>query len=381
MHDSKQLPLAKNRPLFTPGPLTTSNSVKQAMLHDLGAHDDDFIDVVVQVREGLLRVAGLSREAGWEVVPLQGSGSYGVEAVLTCSTPPDGKVLVLENGAYGKRIVQTLRANKIDHAVLSYAEDEAANAADVDNLLGSDAAITNVVVAHCETTSGIMNPIAEIGPVVRRHSKSFFVDSMSAFGAVETDFEGWGIDFLVSSANKCIEGVPGFSFIICRREVLFATEGWSRTLSFDLLDQWRGLESTGQFRFTPPIQVFLAFAQALRELEAEGGPKARQARYRANYDCLIQGMRRLGFEELLRPELQGHIITAFRYPPHPNFVFEEFFDLIRRRGYVIYLGKVVATDCFRIGNIGRLFQADIVALLAAIRETLEEMEVTLDRSE
>jgi 2-aminoethylphosphonate-pyruvate transaminase len=369
------IPVAKDKPLFTPGPLTTSLSVKLAMLHDLGAHDGEFIAVVRDVRERLLKVAGVSKEAGYEVVLLQGSGSYGVEAILTCSVPPNGKLLATVNGAYGRRLVKMAQMNKIDTVVLDYPEDEAVKPEDIDRILTEDPSITNVAVVHCETTSGIMSPIDQIGLVCKKHGKSYFVDSMSAFGAMKVDFPGWGIDWLVSSANKCIEGLPGFCFVICRREALLGTKGWSRTHSFDLLDQWNGFESNGQFRFTPPIQSVLAFQQALDELDEEGGVPAREARYRANYQCLIQGMRKLGFTEYVRPEAQGHIITSFNYLDHPKFNFEEFFETVKRKGFVMYMGKVVNHNCFRIGNIGRLFPEDMQGLLGAIRDTLEEMGV------
>src|SRR5262249_25635619 len=209
------------------------------------------------------------------------------------------------------------------------------------------------------------------------HHKVYFVDSMSAFGAVAFDLDACGVDYVVSSSNKCIEGVPGFSFVICKRAALLATEGWSRTLSLDLLGQWQGLEKTGQFRFTPPTHALLAFRQALDELALEGGVSARAARYRQNYETLVAGMRALGFEEYLKPELQGYIITSFRYPLDPNFRFEDFYSRLNEKGFVIYPGKVSNADCFRIGTIGRLFPSDVHALLHAVRQTLQEIEVRI----
>ena len=308
---------------------------------------------------------------------MQGSGTFGLESVIGSTVPSDGKLLVLVNGAYGGRIAKLARVLKIDTTTLEYSRDKAPSAADVDRVLTEDKAITNVVVVHCETTSGIMNPIEQIGNVVKRHRKTYFVDSMSAFGAVPFDFENCKIDFLVSSANKCIEGVPGFSFAICRRSSLLATEGRARSVSLDLLAQWQGLEANGQFRFTPPTHVILAFEQALLELAAEGGVEGRAARYRANNKALLSGMRDMGVTEYLSPELQGVIITTFCYPDHPNFQFEEFYTRLNDKGFVIYPGKVSNIDCFRIGNIGRLFESDILALLAAIRTTFSEMGIAL----
>jgi len=377
MTGSARTSSAKDKTLFTPGPLTTSRTVKQAMARDLGSRDITFIQAVRHIRSMLLAVAGVSRETGYEAVLMQGSGTFGLESVIGSTVPPDGKLLVIINGAYGDRIAGITRVLNIDTTTLEYPTNGLPAAADVDRMLAEDPAITNVAVVHCETTTGIINPIEEIGRAVRRHEKSYFVDSMSAFGAVSFDMEKCGIDFMVSSANKCIEGVPGFSFAICRRESLQATEGWARSLSLDLLAQWQGLEANGQFRFTPPTHSILAFEQALNELETEGGVEGRAVRYRNNYEVLVAGMREMGFVEYLAPDLQGTIITAFHYPRHPRFRFDAFYTRLNDKGFVIYPGKVSSSDCFRIGTIGRLFESDIRALLMAIRATVDEMGITL----
>lgn len=375
MPSNNSVPLAKDKPLFTPGPLTTSMSVKQAMLRDLGSRDFEFINTIRSVREQLLAAGGVSQQKGFEAILMQGSGTFGLEAVVTSTIPPNGKLLVIVNGAYGKRIAKIAQIHRIAVSTLDYPENQAPKADDVAKALAADPAITNVAIVHCETTTGIINPIEEIGRVVKQAGKWYFVDSMSAFGAVPFNLEACGADYLVSSANKCIEGVPGFAFVICRRDALLASEGWARTLTLDLLDQWKGLESNGQFRFTPPTHTILAFAQALRELECEGGVAGRAARYAANYECVRAGMRKMGFKEYLPEELQGHIITSFRYPTDPNFRFNEFYERLNEKGYVIYPGKVSNADCFRIGNIGRIFEPDMRALLLAIAQTLTEMNV------
>jgi 2-aminoethylphosphonate-pyruvate transaminase len=369
------IPTSHDKPLFTPGPLSTSRTVKQAMLRDLGSRDAEFIRTVHNIREGLLELAGVSRVDGYEAVLIQGSGTFVIEAVLSSCIPPRGKMLAVVNGAYGERIRKIAEVHGIETIVLRYAENELPRADDVDRALAGDPSICMLAVVHCETTSGIVNPVAEIGRVVRSHNRTYFVDSMSAFGAVEFDFARCGIDFLVSSANKCIEGVPGFGFVLCRRDALLRTEGWARTVSLDLVAQWRGLESNGQFRFTPPTHAILAFEQALRELKEEGGVAARADRYRLNHACVANGMRELGFEEYVPAELQGYIITSFLYPDDPRFEFEEFYRRLNEKGFVIYPGKVTDADCFRIGHIGRLFESDMRALLAAIREVLSEMGV------
>ena len=367
--------LPEDKPLFTPGPLTTSLSVKQAMLRDLGSRDVEFIGAVRELREELLRVAGVSQQAGYEAILMQGSGTFSVEAVIASAMPPEGKLLAVVNGSYGDRIVKIAQVYGIETVVQKYRENELPSVEAVDKALAEDPEIKMVVAVHCETTSGIINPIEAIGQVVSQHRRCYFVDSMSAFGAVPLDFEAAKIDFLVSSANKCIEGVPGFGFCLCRREALTETRGWSRTLSLDLLAQWEGLEKNGQFRFTPPTHTILAFRQALRELDQEGGVSGRSARYEENYRTLLAGMRSLGFIEYVDPALQGYIITSFRYPEDPNFQFEKFYDLLNEAGFVIYPGKVSDADCFRIGNIGRIDKSDVEALLEAIKGTLAKMEV------
>ena len=345
------------------------------MLRDLGSRDDEFIALVKDVRARILRTAGVSQEDGYEAVPMQGSGTFALEAVVSSCIPREGKLLVIVNGAYGERLLKMAQIHGIETVGLRYKENELPRLKDLREALTSSSDIAMVSVCHCETTSGIMNPIQEIGHVVREFGRTFFVDSMSAFGAVEFDFRASEIDYLVSSSNKCIEGVPGFAFAVCRRESLLATEGQARTLSLDLLAQWKGLESNGQFRFTPPTHAILAFHQALLELEQEGGVLGRSKRYEANYRRLIAGMAAMGFEEYVPRELQGYIITSFRYPESDQFQFPKFYDGLNDRGFVIYPGKVSDADCFRIGNIGRIFTEDIDMLLAAVQDVLREMNV------
>jgi len=364
---------SKDKLLFTPGPLTTSLSVKEAMLHDAGSWDIEFNSVVAEVRDKLLGLTGLGRAAGWEAVLLQGSGSFGVEAVFQTCVPPSGKVAVFVNGAYGERIVQMLKFARIDHAVLASAEDVPASAVALEQLLTEDSAITHVAIVHCETTTGILNPLEEIGRITRKHGKLFVVDAMSSFGAVPIHFERCCVDFLISSANKCIEGVPGFSFILCRRALLSACEGYARSLSLDLLGQLKGFDKNGQFRYTPPTHTILAFNQALRELEEEGGTKAREQRYRENHKILMSGMEQLGFRPFLPAEVQSWIITAFRTPVDPAFSFQAFYRELSKRGFIIYPGKLTKVDTFRIGNIGRLFPTDMEQLVYGIEKSLKSM--------
>ena len=351
--------------LFTPGPLTTSESVKAAMMRDLGSRDREFLEIVRDIRKRLVAL-GDAREGDYECVLMQGSGTFAVESVISSVIPRDGQFLVLVNGAYGRRIVQMARIHGIEVQVLEAPENQKIQASDVRQFLAAAPDITHVAVIHCETTTGIVNPIEEIGRAVKDAGALYIVDAMSSFGAIPVSLAGASIDFLVSSANKCIEGVPGFGFILARRAALESTRGHARSLSLDMHAQWAGLEGDGQFRFTPPTHALLAFHQALNELDAEGGVAARSARYQENHRVLAEGMAALGFEPYLSPEDQSCIITTYRYPEDPAFSFEGLYSGLSELGFVIYPGKLSQAPCFRIGTVGRLEAKDIKGLLAAI---------------
>jgi len=376
MKTKKQVSDWKDKILFTPGPLTTSQTVKQAMLRDFGSRDVEFIKLVREVRRKLVEL-GQADPNEYTTVLMQGSGTFGLEAVVSSTVPPDGKLLVIINGAYGKRLAKIASVLKIDTVTLEYPENTTPDLQEIEDAMKANTEITNVSVVHCETTTGIINPIREIGEFVAKSGSKYFVDAMSSFGAIPVNLAECNIDYLVSSANKCIEGVPGFSFVLCKLSSLKETAEYARSLSFDLLEQYQGFEKNGQFRFTPPTHALAAFRQALAELEAEGGVPGRAERYRKNYETLIVGMRQMGFKEYLMPENQGYIITSFLYPDDPKFSFEEFYESLNQKDYVIYPGKVSDANCFRIGNIGRIFEPDIRALLAAIRETITELGVKL----
>ncbi len=371
------MPQPPAKRLFTPGPLTTSRAVKEAMLTDVGSREDAFIAVVREVRRRLLEIGGVGQPQGYEAVLLQGSGTFGVEAVLSCAVPPQGKLLILSNGAYGERMLTIARRHRLAVDALRWAENEAVDPDAVRDRLAQDPAVTHVAVVHCETSTGLVNPVEAIGERVGAARRAYIVDAMSSFGAIPLALAPARIDFLISSANKCIEGVPGFSFVLARREALQSCEGHARTLSLDLFEQWRGLEADGQFRFTPPTHAILAFAQALRELEAEGGVPGRARRYQANHAALVAGMAALGFRLYLPPERQGWVISAFHYPDDPAFRFEEFYRRLAERGMIIYPGKLGKVACFRIGNIGHLTAADIQALIEAVDAVLRSMSVAV----
>jgi 2-aminoethylphosphonate-pyruvate transaminase len=341
------------------------------MLRDAGSRDADFLAVVRSIRERLLAIRAAAPGGDYECVLMQGSGTFAIESAISSAIPHDGRLLVAMNGAYGRRIAQIARVHGIEVETLDVPENRKVTAADVAERLTASQ-FTHVAVIHCETTTGIVNSIEEIGVAVTAAGAAFMVDAMSSFGAIPISLEGVQADFLISSAKNCIEGVPGFGFILARRAALLAAKGRARTLSLDLHAQWAGLEADGQFRFTPPTHVLLAFHRALDELDAEGGVEGRAARYRRNYETLARGMEELGFEHYLAPEDCGYIITTYRYPAQ-DFRFEEFYTSLSRLGFIIYPGKPSHEPCFRIGTIGRLDMKDIEALLEAIHHVMAVM--------
>ena len=367
------MPDDDERILLTPGPLTTSRTVREAMLRDWGSRDPAFAAMTARVRRRLVALAG--GEDTHDAVLLQGSGTFGVEAMLGTFVPVDGKVLILVNGAYGRRMAQICRAIGRAHTVLEWDEDQPVDPAATSAALAADAGITHVAVVYSETTSGIVNPLPEVAGVVAAAGRRLLVDAMSAFGALPCEAQTLGYEALVASANKCLEGVPGLTFVVARRTALAAAAGRAPSVVLDLADQWAFMERTGQWRFTPPTHVLAALDRALDEHAAEGGVAGRAARYRRNCQVLVEGMRALGFRPLLPAHLQGPIIVTFHTPPDPRFDFQAFYDRLAQRGYLIYPGKLTRIDSFRIGCIGRIDERHVRGALAAIRAVLEELGV------
>ncbi|SDW43207.1 2-aminoethylphosphonate--pyruvate transaminase [Paenibacillus sp. CF384] len=352
--------------LLTPGPLSTTKRVKAAMLRDWCTWDKEYNDLVQDIRAKLVHLATQQPEAYTSVL-LQGSGTYCVESVIGSVIPQAGKLAVLVNGAYGQRIVQMANTLGIETVVLDSGETEPADPHHLDEVLTADASITHVAMVHGETTTGMLNPLADIAGTVKRHGKVLIVDAMSTFGGIQMDVQKLGIDFLISSCNKCIQGVPGFGFVIAVKEQLEQCKGIARSLSLDLFDQWDSMERySGKWRFTSPTHVVHAFHEALLELEDEGGVKARQLRYETNQRMLVQGMERLGFQTLLPARHHSPIITSFYFPDSPSFTFERFYQEMKEEGFVLYPGKITAADTFRIGNIGDVHAADMERLIEAV---------------
>ena len=364
--------------LLTPGPLTTTRTVRESMMQEYSTWDVDYNGIVQSIRTRLVELAtsDAANPDTHTAVLMPGSGTFTVESVVGSVIPSDGKLLVLNNGAYGARITTIARMLKVDTVELGQAEIEPTDLGQVEQMLAGDTAITHVAMVHCETTTGMLNPVEAVGEIVRRLGRVFILDAMSSFGGIPMSMELTGAHYLISSANKCVQGVPGFGFVVADRAMLEATEGWSRSHSLDLFDQWRVMETNGgKWRFTSPTHVVSAFARALDELKDEGGIEARHTRYVANQKTMVKGMRALGFRTLLGDDLQSPIITSFYYPDDVEFEFQKFYDALKSRGFVIYPGKVSHAQCFRIGSIGDVQPEDMTGLVGRISEVIDELGV------
>jgi 2-aminoethylphosphonate-pyruvate transaminase len=359
--------------LLTPGPLTTSLATKVAMLRDWGSWDSTFNAITAVVRERLLGI--VSGEHSHVCVPMQGSGTFSVEAAVNTLVPRDGHVLVLVNGAYGRRFAKLTQMMGRRVSTFETGEDVPTTPADVERLLAADGAITHVGLIHCETSTGILNPLPGIAQVVARHGKGLIVDGMSSFGALPIDAQAMPFDALVAASGKCIEGPPGMGFVIARRSALAAAAGNCTSLSLDLFDQWQYMEKTTQWRYTPPTHVVAAFAAALESFVAQGGQAARLARYTRNYEMLVRGMGELGFRAFLDPAIQAPIIVTFHAPADPRYSFREFYDRVRDKGFILYPGKLTQVETFRVGCIGAIGPEDMRHAVNAIRDTLGEMRI------
>ena len=363
--------------LLTPGPLTTTRTVREAMMEEYSTWDVDYNNIVESIRNSLVRLA-VRDDVNFDSftsVLMPGSGTFSVESVVGSVIPSGGKLLVLNNGAYGARVATISRMLGIETVELSQVETELTNLNEVEKILMEDSAISHVAMVHCETTTGMLNPAEAVGEIVRRLGRIYILDAMSSFGGIPISMESTGAHYLISSANKCVQGVPGFGFVIADRDQLESTKGLARSHSLDLYEQWREMESKGgKWRFTSPTHVVNAFACALEELDAEGGVEARHNRYLNNHKTLVEGMRSIGFKTLINDEFQSPIITSFHCPDLAAFDFQNFYDALKERGFVIYPGKVSNADCFRIGTIGDIFKDDILELLKRIEEVMSGLK-------
>jgi 2-aminoethylphosphonate-pyruvate transaminase len=359
--------------LLTPGPLTTSAKTKAAMLADWGSWDSAFNALTASVCRDLLAI--LDAQTEHVCVPLQGSGTFAVEAALGTLVPRSGKVLVPDNGSYCKRIVRILSCLGREAVVLAHGEQEPADLVRIEAALKADPAITHVAQVHCETGTGILNPLAAIAAIAEKHGRGLIVDAMSSYGAIPIDARTLRFDALIAASGKCLEGVPGMGFVIARRSVLERAGGNSASLAMDLLDQWQYMQKTGQWRFTPPTHVLAALRAAIDQYQLEGALPARLARYRENCAALVAGMRALGFKTFLPDALQAPIIVTFHAPPDPNYEFGEFYRRVRERGFILYPGKLTTVETFRVGCIGAIGPDVLRQAVAAIAESLRELGV------
>ncbi|MGL4253017.1 MAG: 2-aminoethylphosphonate--pyruvate transaminase [Fusobacteriaceae bacterium] len=362
----------KERPyiLLTPGPLTTSETVREAMLKDWCTWDESYNSLVQDMREKILDIATEKKDE-YTVIPMQGSGTFSVESVLTTAVGEEDKILIISNGAYGDRMIKISQIAQSNYKFLKFPQVSLPNLKEIEDTLKKDSNITHVAVVHCETTSGILNPIKEIGEIVKKYGKIYIVDAMSSFGGIEFDMDVLGIDFLISSSNKCIQGVPGFGFVIGKKSQMEKLEGKARSHSLDIYDQWKTMENGGgKWRFTSPTHVVRGFYQALLELEKEGGVKSREKRYRENHKILTEGMKDLGFKSIIDEKIQSPIITTFSAPKNVNYNFKDFYENLKNRGFVIYPGKLTEEESFRIGNIGDVYPEDMKNLLEAVKKSI-----------
>ena len=359
--------------LLTPGPLTTSADTKSAMLSDWGSWDSSFNSLTASVCRDL--VAIVDGQSDHVCVPLQGSGTFAVEAALGTLVPKSGKVLVPDNGSYCKRIVRILGYLGREAVVLSHGEQEPADPARIDSALAADPAITHVAQVHCETGTGILNPLPQIADIVAKRGRALIVDAMSSYGAIPIDARALRFDALIAASGKCLEGVPGMGFVIARRTALEGSGGNSYSLAMDLLDQWQYMQKTGQWRFTPPTHVLAALRAAIDQYLAQGGRAARLARYTENCAALVSGMRALGFKTFLSDALQAPIIVTFHSPPDTAYDFNEFYRRVRERGFILYPGKLTAVDTFRVGCIGAIGADTLRQAVSAVADVLREMGV------
>jgi 2-aminoethylphosphonate-pyruvate transaminase len=343
------------------------------MLRDWGSWDSHFNDVTAELRAKLLDVIGDSDTH--VCVPLQGSGTFAVEAAVNTLVPRDGHVLVLINGAYGKRFAKLTEMMGRRLSTHETPEEVRTTAEDVDRLLARDPSITHVGLVHCETSTGILNPLPDIAAVIARHGKSLIVDAMSSFGALPIDARAAPFDALIAASGKCVEGPPGMGFVFARRSVIEQCAGRSTSLALDLYDQWTYMEKTTQWRFTPPTHVVVALNAALDQFIAEGGQPARLARYTRNFETLVTGMAEQGFRPFLDPAIQAPIIVTFHAPADTRYNFREFYDRVRDKGFILYPSKLTQFETFRVGCIGAIGPDEMRHAVNAVRDTLAEMGI------
>lgn len=358
--------------LLTPGPLTIAQTTKEAMLRDWGSWDADFNAITARIRERLLAI--VHGQETHECVPMQGSGTFAVEAALGTLVPRrGGHLLVPQNGAYCQRMARMAGILGLKVTTIDYAEDAPVRAADVDAALAADPTVTHVALVHCETSAGILNPLEAVAAVVEKHGRALIVDAMSSFGALAIDARKTRFDAVIAASGKCLEGPPGMGFVVVRRDALAAAKGNCHSLALDLHDQWVYMQKTTQWRYTPPTHVVAAFDRAIEQFLAEGGREARGARYASNCRTLVDGLRALGIKPFLPAAVQAPIIVTFHAPASPNYEFKRFYNAVKARGYILYPGKLTTLETFRVGCMGQLGDRGMAGAIEAVAAVLAEM--------
>lgn len=361
--------------LLTPGPLTTSTRTRRAATVDLGSWDREFNELTADVCERLVRAAGASRDL--VCVPLQGSGTFSVEAAVRTLVPLGSTLVVLVNGAYGQRIATMAEQAGRKVVVFESAWSSAPDPTALADLLDRHPDASHVALVHCETSTGLLNPIAELADVAHAAGRRVVVDAMSSFGVLDPGVDHPAVDAVIAASGKCLEGLPGMGFVLLPPDVLDASAGNCDSLSLDLVDQRRYMDRTGQWRYTPPTHVVAALREALVQYEEEGGAPARLARYSANSEALCTGMDAMAFRRYLSPELRTPIIHTFLAPAHPNWSFGELYERVRERGYILYPGKLTTEETFRVGCIGAITPDVLTAAATAIGGALSEMGIAV----
>ncbi|NLL91133.1 MAG: 2-aminoethylphosphonate--pyruvate transaminase [Ruminococcaceae bacterium] len=358
---NRKLRLNEDRKLLTPGPLSTRQSVKYAMLTDHCTWDEEYKDITTSVINDITQI---SANDDYSTILLQGSGTYAVEAMIDSLCKKNEKILFLVNGEYGKRML--VIADKLckNYDYLEFDMTQPIDVKTLEDKLNIDRDIDVIVFVHCETTTGIINPLEDLVKLSKSYGKKVLVDAMSSFAAYDIDMPGLDIDALAASSNKCLEGLPGLAFVIVKKELIAKCSGNSSSHSLDLFDQYQCFHNNGgKFRFTSPTNVLLALRQAIDEYKKEGGLPARKKRYMKNHEILTSGLEKLGFRSIIAPEYQSYIITTFELG---NLDFIKLYDALKSKGFVIYPGKLTSMPTFRLGNIGDIYPEDIVALVDAI---------------
>lgn len=353
--------------LLTPGPLSTSENVKRAMNFDYNTWGEDYNSITQDIQQKMLDVAGVGEN--YTTVLMQGSGTFGVESLLINLTNEDSRILIISNGRYSERISQIADYASINHTIYQVNYDQIPDPKEIDTILSNNEEITHVFMVHNETTSGILNPLEAIGNVVKKYNKIYLVDAMSSFGGVPIDMKN--VDAMISSPNKCFQGIPGFSIIIVKIDLLEIYKGNSTTFSLDLYEQYMSMHKEGKWRFTSPTHSVVAFRQALKDFFEEGGTKTRNKRYANNQKILAEGMKDLGFKTYVPEEYQSPIITTFLNPENNNYEFETIYNYIKNKGYIISSGNLIGINSFRIANIGEIYEQDMHNVIKIMNDFVE----------